>query len=310
MKEHRPGGSTLVGGATDGAAAATPGKRTLTGDLELIQGGMATIEGGVLFSGPDPKLAAETPAQAPPDKKSDKDFEDAYGITKAITDKTMLPVDGVDGKAFVAKGIAGHADGTVTFTFDRAYIGTYLYGDGGKKVKGVNVAISVALANCGEHKEVKLIQVLRNFTKKDGKVVTADPKYDVRRQRSGWNDDKAKSKGWRVDGNDEDTTPFYVSGEIYGNDGSDKEAAKLRDIPADWDTDKNVGKEFRTCAVSYAGGKGTVLACVDWGYYIDDAGKASFYPAKPTAYAGAVTELTDAAARCDGIAGNTNANLL
>ncbi|HEX8113903.1 MAG TPA: hypothetical protein VF516_39495 [Kofleriaceae bacterium] len=60
MKEHRPGGGTLVGRATDGAAAAMPGKRTLTGDLELMQGGMATTEGGVLFSGPDPKLAAET----------------------------------------------------------------------------------------------------------------------------------------------------------------------------------------------------------------------------------------------------------
>jgi hypothetical protein len=61
--------------------------------------------------------------------------------------------------------------------------------------------------------------------------------------------------------------------------------------------------------VSYAGGKGTVLACVDWGYYIDDARKASFYPAKPTAYAGTITEMTDAAARWDGIAGNTKANL-
>src|SRR5262245_42981560 len=110
MKEQRPGAGTLVEQAADGAAPATPGKKTLVGDLQLMQGGMATIEGGVLFSGPDPTLTATTPAQAPPDKKSDKDFEDAYGITKAITDKTMLPVDGVDGKAFVAKGIAGHAD--------------------------------------------------------------------------------------------------------------------------------------------------------------------------------------------------------
>jgi hypothetical protein len=59
-----------------------------------------------------------------------------------------------------------------------------------------------------------------------------------------------------------------------------------------------------------ADGKGTVLACVDWGYYIDDASAASFYPAKPTAYTGAVQELTDSAKRWDNIAGNTNANLV
>lgn len=33
------------------------------------------------------------------------------------------------------------------------------------------------------------------------------------------------------------------------------------------------------------------------------------YPAKPTAHAGAVQELTDTTARWDGIEGNTKANL-
>ena len=141
------------------------------------------------------------------------------------------------------------------------------------------------------------------------KVVTADPSTAKRRERSGWNDAKAKSKGWRVDGTDTDTSPFYVSDDLYGDHGSDKAPAKLRDSPGDWSTDKNVGKEFRTFAVSYAGGKGTVLACVDWGYYIDDKGVASFYPAAPTAYVGAVQELVDAADRWDNMAGNTKANL-
>lgn len=35
--------------------------------------------------------------------------------------------------------------------------------------------------------------------------------------------------------------------------------------------------------MSYAGGKGTGPACVDWAT-IDDDGKASFYLARPTAY--------------------------
>jgi hypothetical protein len=245
-----------------------------------------------------------------PDKASDADYEASAGIKGAIEKKTMLPVAGVNGQSFTATGCAGKPDGKVTFTFDRAFVGDYDYPAAGKAVRGVHVSISAALSGCGEHKEVKMVQVLRYFTKKDGKIVTAPPTTPKRKERAAWSDDKAKSKGWMVDGLDTDTTPFYVSADIYGNDGTDKDPAKLRDSPGSWTTDKNIGKEFRTCAVSYAGGSGTVLACVDWGYYIDDAGAATFYPAKPTAYAGAVQELTDAAARWDAQAGNTKANLV
>lgn len=187
---------------------------TLTQQLSS-EPGLASVEGGTLFSGPDPTISKEAPALATPEK-TDAEYEKSMGV-----------------EAATAK----------------------------------------------------------------------------RKARSGWDDDKAKSKGWRVDGLDSDTSPFYVSDEVYGNHGSDKKAAKLRDTPGDWTTDTNMGKEFRTCAVSYKDGKGTVLACVDWGYFIDDKGAASFYPAKPTATTGAVQELLDAATRWDGIAGNTKANL-
>lgn len=326
MKEHRPGGSTLQSRDDDAAAAAAPaapGKQTLVQRHEdaaapapappLTGGpgldGGARVEGDTFFSGPDAGLSAEVPAVASPEKTSDAAYEEAAGIKDAIDKKTMKPVAGIHGQSFTATGCAGKKDGKVTFTFDRAFVGDYDYAPAGKPVRGVHVSISAALSGCGEHKDVKLVQILRNFKKQDGKVVTADPAYAKRRERSGWNDDKAKSKGWRVDGLDSDTTPFYVSSDFYGNHGSDKDPAKLRDSPGDWTTDKNVGKEFRTCAVSYAGGKGTVLACVDWGYYIDDAGAATFYPTTPTAYTGAVQELTDAAERWDNIAGNTKANL-
>jgi len=302
-----PGKQTLVQ-AYD-VATASQSAPPLTGGAGLADGD-AKIDGGTLFSGPDATLGTEVPSVAPPDKTNDADYEKTMGIKAAIDKKTMLPVVGVNGQSFTATGCAGKKDGKVTFTFDRAFVGDYDYPAAGKPVRGVHVSISVALSGCGEHKEVKLIQVLRNFTKKEGKVVTADPGYAKRRERSGWNDDKAKSKGWRIDGLDSDTTPFYVTDDLYGDHGSDKAPAKLRDSPGDWTTDKNVGKEFRTCAVSYAGGNGTVLACVDWGYYIDDAGAATFYPAKPTAYVGAVQELTDAAERWDGMAGNTKANLV
>ncbi|HEX7836473.1 MAG TPA: hypothetical protein VF469_03370 [Kofleriaceae bacterium] len=276
---------------------------------ELLEGA-AKIEGGTLFSGPDAGISADVPSLADPAKASDEDYEKTMGIKAAIDKKTMLPVDGINGQSFTATGCAGKKDGKVTFTFDRAFIGDYDYPAAGKAVRGVHVSISAALSGCGEHKEVKMVQVYRYFTKKDGKTATAEPTTAKRKERAGWNDDKAKSKGWQVDGLDTDTTPFYVSSDIYGNDGTDKAAARLRDSPGSWATDKNIGKEFRTCAVSYAGGKGTVLACIDWGYYIDDKGAASFYPAKPTAYAGSVQELTDAAERWDGLAGNTKANLV
>ncbi|HEX7941928.1 MAG TPA: hypothetical protein VF488_08970 [Gemmatimonadaceae bacterium] len=54
----------------------------------------------------------------------------------------------------------------------------------------------------------------------------------------------------------------------------------------------------------------SVLACVDWGYYLDDAGKVSFYPATPTAYPGAVPQVLDATKRWDAIPGTTKANIV
>jgi hypothetical protein len=306
-KEHRPGGSSLS--QTEGKAApkGTPGKATLTQEL-ASEPGLARVEGATLFSGPDPTISSEAPALATPDK-TDAEYEKSMGVEAAIKSKKMLPVAGIDGQSFVATGVAGKKDGKVTFTFDRAFIGDYKHPAIAKEIRGVHVSISAALSGLGEHKEVKLIQILRNIKKVDGKIVTGEPDTAKRKARSGWDDDKAKSKGWRVDGLDSDTSPFYVSDEVYGNHGSDKKAAKLRDTPGDWTTDTNMGKEFRTCAVSYKDGKGTVLACVDWGYFIDDKGVASFYPAKPTAITGAVQELLDAATRWDGMAGNTKANL-
>jgi len=325
VKTQRPGETGATGGGT-ATAGAVPGKRTL---VDGLQGGAAAaapagqaldtsggpqIEGGTLFSGPVAGLTASVPAEGEPSPDvNDADYESALGIKAAIDAKKMLPIEGINGKTFTATGCAGKKDGKVAFTFDRAFVGDYEYAAAGKTVRGVHVIISAALSGCGEHTEVKLIQILRNFTKKDGKVVGADPKNDVRRKRSGWGDDKAKSQGWRVDGLTDKNTPFYVdnstTSDIYGNHGSSTKAAKLRDTPGDWATDRNVGKQFRTCAVSYAGGKGTVLACVEWGYYIDDTGKATFYPATPVTHTGSVTELDDAAARWDGIEGNTKANL-
>jgi hypothetical protein len=52
-----------------------------------------------------------------------------------------------------------------------------------------------------------------------------------------------------------------------------------------------------------------VLASVDWGYFLDETGKVSFYPAKPTAYAGELPVVHDATKRWDGLPGTTKANI-
>jgi hypothetical protein len=273
-----------------------------------MEGGFDRVEGNTLFSGPGANLTSTLPSLATPEK-TDADYEKAMGIDAAITAKRMVPVAGVDGKTFTAVGCAGKKDGKVAFTFDRAFVGDYDYPAAGKPVRGAHVSISVKLDGCGEHKDVKLVQILRGIKKDAGKVVTVQPDAEMRKKRSGADDPKAPSRGWRVDETETGRSPIYVTSDIYGEHGSSTKAAKLRDSPGDWLTDRNIGREFRTCAVSYAGGKGTVLACVDWGYYIDDAGSASFYPASPTASVGAVPEFTDAVARWEKLPGHTKVNL-
>src|SRR5689334_21944876 len=104
-REHRPGGSPLS--QTDGKAASegTPGKVTLT-QLLSHEPGLARVEGGTLYSGPDPTISNEVPSVATPEK-TDAEYEKSMGVEAAIKSKKMLPVAGIDGQSFVATGVAG-----------------------------------------------------------------------------------------------------------------------------------------------------------------------------------------------------------
>lgn len=344
MKATRPdstGSSPSTGASEVGAA---PGKRSLVHDtfgvvqrkaadgnapaptgeigaapaaqgapLESYTGGGAVFEGEEFFAPPDGAVTASIPPPAkdmPAPAKTDEEYETTIGVKDAIDKGKMVPVAGVNGQSFVATKVAGKDDGKVTFKFVKAYVGDYDYAAaGGKTVRGAHVVISATLENCGAHTDVKLVQVFRNIVKNSGKMDTAEPDTAKRKERAGWSDAGAKSRGWGVDEFDTGKSPFYVSSDLYGQHGSDSKPARLRDSPGFWNDKRNLGREFRTCAVSYAGGKGTALACIDWGYYIDGAGNVSFYPAKPTAYTGAVSELLDAAKRWDGDAANTKASI-
>ncbi len=218
----------------------------------------------------------------------------------------------IDKQNVRADNCFGREGCNIDFHFDKAYVGDYNYvGGGGKTVRGVYVKISVRYnaAACGPCEQVQLLQVLRNITKTDGKMVSADPGSATRRERSGWGDPKSKSRGWRVDALESETKPYYSSSWV-GKTGSATTPAVLWDTPGDWSTDTNAGKELETCAIcTPKAGPSTALACVRWGYYIDSTGNVAFRPSVPVAYCGVTQPLNDATLRWGAIAGNTPANI-
>ncbi|HEV8324019.1 MAG TPA: hypothetical protein VG389_20550 [Myxococcota bacterium] len=228
---------------------------------------------------------------------------------------TLKPVAGVHGATFSADGCSG-APGTaksgcaLSFRFEKAYAGDFPYR--GKVARGLYVIISSSLAPaCGECREIRNVQVVRNIEERSGHMVPKEPDVPVRRARSGWWDRSAASRGWRVDVDTAVTSPWFQGGAdtktgSYGTRAGDTSApARLRDSPVDWSTDKNLGRELQTCAVCYNAGKPPVaLGCVTWGYYIDGAGKLSLRPPKPIASCGVSVEFRDALARWNAMPGN------
>lgn len=51
--------------------------------------GLARVEGGTLYSGPDPTISNEAPAPATPEK-TDAEYEKSMGVEAAIKSKKML----------------------------------------------------------------------------------------------------------------------------------------------------------------------------------------------------------------------------
>ncbi len=245
---------------------------------------------------------------------SDADYEGATGLDKALAgaNPTMASDTDVEGKSFEADGAFGQAGCKAKFEFARGKKGTYPYqAAGGRTTKGVYVKIKASFdktkceAKCAE---VKILQVRREYTKDGaGAKVTADPGSPQRRERSGWKADGsgptsgAASPGWLVDSGD--NKPFYGPGFGAGlaENGSTDTPSTERDAPGHFDESpqgtktKNIGKEFRTCAVCVnPGAKAKIIACLNWGYYIDKDAKVGFDPKPPTASATPPQEAKDA----------------
>lgn len=241
---------------------------------------------------------------------SDSEFESSSGVATGISDGSMGTVSGVHGSSATASDCFGTEGCGIHFDFAKAYKGTYPYGAaGGRVVRGVYVKIVARPdTDCWACNTLELVQTLRNTTvAADGGLSTADPGTAIRRQRSGWDDAAAPSRGWRVDSLESSTNPFY-SQLWAGEPGHARKPALLWDSPGDWDSARSVGKDFQTCLICVNGGSRYPLGCVSWGYTIDAAGSVRFTPT-PAASCGGSTQLRDAARRWDAIDGNQDADL-
>jgi hypothetical protein len=218
-----------------------------------------------------------------------------------------LTADAIMGQTYSAT--CRFNDYDLTFKFSKAYKGVYPYAAASRDVKGVYVKIEVSINDkkyCGRCTPLRLLQTIRNTRRNSsGDVENADPGGATRRERSGWNDASAPSRGWRVDRITSATNPYYSSGS-NANEGSETTPAVLYDAPGDWSTDTNAGKDFYTCAVCQTlSGRRWVAGCVNWGYYINNSGDIVFLPATPVATCGSGTMVKDASERWDSISGNT-----
>lgn len=140
-------------------------------------------------------------------------FLGATGVGQGITNETMIPVDGINGVTFTAEGCNGREDCDINFTFDQAYMGTYPYVfAGGDEVRGFYVKIRADFdaEKCAcDCEEVKFIQIVRSIRKDaNGEIIGRRPTSPIKRDRAGWDDRDAPSRGWRIDQSD-GTDPFY-----------------------------------------------------------------------------------------------------
>ncbi len=238
-------------------------------------------------------------------KADDATFEANSGVGQGITNGTMTPTS-IAGQTFTVN--CGNYN--MSFKFTKAYKGIYPYTVAARDVKGVYVKIEASITDrryCGRCTPMRLIQVMRWIQQgSSGNIETAEPTSDKRRERAGWGNASAPSRGWTIDTLDNATTAFTTDLSHTANEGDETSPAILWDVPGHWTTVNNNGKEFYTCAVCEdASHRKWTAACVQWGYYTDSSGNINFRPVTPGASCGYTQQVRDASARWDSLAGNT-----
>jgi hypothetical protein len=243
----------------------------------------------------------------------DAAYESATGVANGISAGTMRTVSGVHGVTFDANNCLGAPGCNVHFQFQKAYVGHFpvLPVPGARIHRGAYVKLVMSHdPGCSSCASLEAIQVMRDTRENaHGDIESAQPPGPVREERSGWGDPAAPSRGWRVDAAETATDPLYSHTSV-GHTGTGGSPAAIWDAPWSWDTARNVGKHFQSCALCVVpGGARTTLGCVEWGYYIDRSGSIRFRPATPIATCDTTTELADAATRWQAIPGNEPASL-
>jgi len=242
-------------------------------------------------------------------KASDASFESGSGLAKGIANRTMVQDPSIMGQTYPVN--CGFKSYNFSFKFSKAYKGVYPYQAAHKDVKGVYVKIEASITDrqyCGRCTPMRLLQVTRDFQQRpNGNTETTEPTSAARRERAGWSNASAPSKGWGVDVLDAATNPYFTHNSPFDSEeGDETKPAKLWDAPGYWTDNTNKGGDFYTCAVcENAARRKWVAACVQWGLYSDSSGNITFRPATPVASCGYVQQVRDASERWDALAGNT-----
>lgn len=242
-------------------------------------------------------------------KADDASFESSSGVDQGIANGTMVQDTSIMGQTYTVS--CGFRSYNFSFKFSKAYKGVYPYQSAGRDVRGVYVKIEASITDrqyCGRCTPMRLLQVIRYFQQGSrGNMNTTEPTTATRRERAGWSNASAPSRGWSVDTLDAATNPYYTHNSPFDSEkGDETRPARLWDAPGHWTSVTNHGKEFYTCAVCEdASNRNWVAACVQWGYYTDSSGNISFRASTPMASCGYAQQMRDASERWDMIAGNT-----
>jgi hypothetical protein len=139
------------------------------------------------------------------EKALEAQFEMASGVANAI-DKTLTKVPLTE-KQLTLPGKTTQGD-SITFTFEKAYVGSWMYKLGRVKpeeVAGAYIKLRIDV-NTKAFDEIRVIQVVRNVkmvqksgTKDQYEYVAQRPDAGFRRGIADWDNPQARSPGWGVD---------------------------------------------------------------------------------------------------------------